>query len=190
MRLKEPLFGIRVAQLYPVMHLALVITQCYVHFFMEDVFPEDPEEPVEVVEEADHRLLTSLDPGNHLMRTVSFATTEDDADTARTEVENYVTLYEHIFNVFMVVHALSFIIMTVRKPIKNQKGLVGICADFVQNFLISMTYIVLVIYCVYASKLSQNFYGDCVNYRKLSWLQVEMAIFFYWMLSTSFFLLY
>ena len=180
MRLKEPLYGYRIAQMHFLVHLGLAINMYLIQndwiefnehmfktttkMFKSDYFREHPD------------LCIGYQQRNILLE---------------EKWGQPMPLYNRdICKALFVTHILSAILILFEK-ITKKYGVLLVCGNFVRTVPINLLYLTLLFYSIYKSRLDCK-YDDQKLYEYVVevWLEFEIRIFFCWIFSSMLFLFF
>ena len=182
MRLKEPLYGIRVAQLHVLIHFGFAIQMIlldmnvitfsqkslrYRYQFKSLKFMNDPA----LCESLEKKLNIRKDLTNIVYHT-------QDALSNKT-----------IYQILLVVHILSFILMFVEQILIKYRLLL-VCKNFLRSVPINLFYLTTLIYCIFKNNLKCKYSDDIEDYIYEVWIKYEITIFFCWIKSSMVFLFF
>lgn len=162
MRLKEPLYGIRVAQLHPLAHLTMIISQI-VWFF------HDPK---------------ASDNGGVGGNDVVLWTSDEETE-AKPNLE-----IDNMYYVVFFAHILCFVFQLLGRKFQKDPGFLGIFTHWLQNIIACYLYFSVILYFIYYSKLWYGWNSYIEDDTQYAWASLEIEFFFNWLFATGLYLVY
>lgn len=165
MRLKEPLYGLRVAQMHVLVHLGFAINMILIE--------------KGVISFSEPKLKNT-----NMIKSSALRMNEDqciDYDERKAIINSFSheqVITEPIYNktvchMLFAAHCISVIFMIVEKILKKYRLLL-VCSNFLRTVPINLFYLTTMIYCIYKNRIDCRYSDILEEYTYEIWIQYEI----------------